>query len=175
MRFGTFSMFAVACKAALLLPQSQVHRDTGPRDISHYLLTFRLIRRLEVRLPCHGNKVSAKEWRIDPPADYAIRQRHSFCYNRWCAERMCYQRGCLVYHWNMCNIHRSCVRSVFTSVFVLAKTDILAGSGFTLTSSKGKCAVVSNVFTCASTVSTATVFTVCYAPISYLLPSRFDL
>lgn len=34
-----------------------------------------------------------------------------------------------------------------------------SGSGFTLTSSKGKCGVVSGVFTCGSSVSTATAFT----------------
>lgn len=35
----------------------------------------------------------------------------------------------------------------------------MKGSGFTLSSSKGKCAIVSNAFTCASSVTTATVFT----------------
>lgn len=34
------------------------------------------------------------------------------------------------------------------------------GTGFTLTSSKGKCAVSNNVLTCASSVSTAATFTV---------------
>jgi ribonuclease T2 len=33
------------------------------------------------------------------------------------------------------------------------------GSGFTLTSSKGKCAIASNALTCSSSVTTATVFT----------------
>ena len=38
-------------------------------------------------------------------------------------------------------------------------TAATSGSGFTLTSSKGKCGVVGGVFTCDSTVSSATVFT----------------
>lgn len=38
-------------------------------------------------------------------------------------------------------------------------TAAASGSGFTLSSSKGKCAVQSGVLTCASSVSTATVFT----------------
>jgi ribonuclease T2 len=34
-----------------------------------------------------------------------------------------------------------------------------AGTGFTLTSSKGKCAISNGAFTCASSVSTGTIFT----------------
>jgi ribonuclease T2 len=36
---------------------------------------------------------------------------------------------------------------------------IVEGAGFTLTSSKGKCAVSSNALTCSSSIATPTVFT----------------
>lgn len=138
---------------------------------------FRLFRRLKVGLPCDRNKIPSKDWRIDSPTApltwRASRQRHSFYYNQWCPERVCYQWGHLVYHRNMCIIHCDCIWFVSAYVFVIAKIDSLAASGFTLTSSKGKCAVMSNVLTCASTVSTATVFTVCCASISYSLDSIY--
>ena len=44
-------------------------------------------------------------------------------------------------------------------LFSLQLTHLLPGSGFTLTSSKGKCAVSNNVLTCSSSVTAATVFT----------------
>ena len=47
----------------------------------------------------------------------------------------------------------------YTSGTCATFTAATSGSGFTLTSSKGKCAVVSGAFTCGTTVSTATVFT----------------
>ena len=131
----------------------------------HQLLKFCHFRRLKVGLPCNGNQIFAKDWWIYTPTVLAIRQRHSSCNDWWCAERVCYQRGHLVYDRNMCIIHRDCCRYVSPCMFVVAKPDIPAGSGFTLTSSKGKCAVLNNVLTCASTVSTATVFTVCSAPV----------
>ncbi|MCJ1465836.1 ribonuclease T2-like [Pseudocyphellaria aurata] len=46
-------------------------------------------------------------------------------------------------------------------------TAAASGSGFTLTSSQGKCAVISNVLKCASTVSTATVFTLVSGKVAY--------
>ena len=39
-------------------------------------------------------------------------------------------------------------------------TATVSGTGFTLSTSKGKCAIQSNNLICASTVTTATVFTV---------------
>jgi ribonuclease T2 len=47
----------------------------------------------------------------------------------------------------------------FPPLEYLLKLTKLPGSGFTLTSSKGKCAIVSGALSCASTVTTATVFT----------------
>lgn len=47
----------------------------------------------------------------------------------------------------------------YTSGTCATFTATTVDSGFTLTSSKGKCGVVSGVFTCGSTVSTATGFT----------------
>jgi ribonuclease T2 len=50
--------------------------------------------------------------------------------------------------------------------FLLPFPDII-GSGFTLTTSKGKCAVSSGAITCSSSVSTATVFTVVSGNLAY--------
>ena len=47
----------------------------------------------------------------------------------------------------------------YTSGTCATITATASGDGFTLGSSKGKCGVVSGVFTCGSSVSTATVFT----------------
>ncbi|KAF2641272.1 ribonuclease M [Massarina eburnea CBS 473.64] len=47
----------------------------------------------------------------------------------------------------------------YTSGTCASFTATVSGSGFTLTSSKGKCGVVSGVLTCGSSVSTATAFT----------------
>ncbi len=41
------------------------------------------------------------------------------------------------------------------------------GNGFTLTSSKGKCAVSNNVLTCAATVTDATIFTAVADKLAY--------
>ncbi|KAL8638154.1 MAG: hypothetical protein Q9228_004663 [Teloschistes exilis] len=46
-------------------------------------------------------------------------------------------------------------------------TAAASGSGFTLTSSKGKCAVANNVLTCASTVTAATVFSAVDGKLAY--------
>ncbi|KAK3901090.1 hypothetical protein C8A05DRAFT_35250 [Staphylotrichum tortipilum] len=46
----------------------------------------------------------------------------------------------------------------YTSGTCATFTATASGSGFTLTSSKGKCAISSNALTCASSVTTATVF-----------------
>ncbi|KAL8765685.1 MAG: hypothetical protein Q9209_007323 [Squamulea sp. 1 TL-2023] len=46
-------------------------------------------------------------------------------------------------------------------------TAAASGSGFTLTSSKGKCAVANNVLTCASSVTAPTVFTTVNGKLAY--------
>ena len=52
-------------------------------------------------------------------------------------------------------------------------TATLAGSGFTLTSSKGKCAVSNNVLTCGSSVTTPTVFTSSNGQLAYAGSTAF--
>ncbi|TID14304.1 ribonuclease M [Venturia nashicola] len=47
----------------------------------------------------------------------------------------------------------------YTSGTCATMTATTSGSGFTLSSSKGKCAIASNALTCSSSVTTATVFT----------------
>ncbi|KAF2500074.1 ribonuclease M [Lophium mytilinum] len=47
----------------------------------------------------------------------------------------------------------------YTSGTCATYTAATSGSGFTLTTSKGKCGIVSGAFTCGSSVSSATVFT----------------
>ncbi|KAL9579278.1 MAG: hypothetical protein Q9212_005201 [Teloschistes hypoglaucus] len=55
----------------------------------------------------------------------------------------------------------------YTTGTCAAFTATASGSGFTLTSSKGKCAVANNVLTCASTVTTATVFSTVNGKLAY--------
>lgn len=58
--------------------------------------------------------------------------------------------------------NKGCIISAgtwYTSGTCATFTAASASSGFTLTSSKGKCGVVSGVLTCGSSVSTATAFT----------------
>ncbi|MCJ1423103.1 ribonuclease T2-like [Sticta canariensis] len=67
-------------------------------------------------------------------------------------------------------VQKGCVISGgtwYTTGTCASFTATAAGSGFTLTSSKGKCAVLNNVLTCASTVSTATVFTLVDGHVAY--------
>ncbi|KAJ4291177.1 Ribonuclease T2 precursor (RNase T2) [Kalmusia sp. IMI 367209] len=63
---------------------------------------------------------------------------------------------------NVSGAQKGCIISAgtwYTSGTCATFTAATSGSGFTLTSSKGKCGVVSGAFTCGSSVSTATTFT----------------
>lgn len=81
---------------------------------------------------------------------------------------MCHQRRYLVHFRNMCIFHRYPIRYGLSDPYLaVACTHFPLGTGFTLTSSKGKCTVSNNVLTCASSVSTAATFTVNHHTLSF--------
>lgn len=67
----------------------------------------------------------------------------------------------LVHHWYMCDIYCCCFRYIFISLYPSENAAkililILIGSGFTLTSSKGPCGIVSGSLTCGTSTAATT-------------------
>ena len=58
-------------------------------------------------------------------------------------------------------------KSIFSEGILSTKQLTRAGSGFTLSSSKGNCAISNGALTCASSVSTATIFTASSNNVAY--------
>lgn len=84
---------------------------------------------------------------------------------------MCHQRRYLVHFRNMCIFHRYPIRYGLSGPYLtVACAHFPLETGFTLTSSKGKCTVSNNVLTCASSVSTAATFTVSHYTLSFSIP-----
>lgn len=115
-----------------------------------------------VQLPFDWHKISSQthiscRWR----GRSSVREGYSPYHKRRCSEWLCHQRRYLVLLRNMCIFHRYPFRyGLSVPDLVVACTHFPLGTGFTLTSSKGKCTVSNNVLTCASSVSTAAIFTV---------------
>jgi ribonuclease T2 len=82
------------------------------------------------------------------------------------------QDGCLIsagtwYVSGTCATYTAAPSGKSCNMFSIQSFNRLIGSGFTLTSSKGKCAISNGEFTCSSSVSTATVFTTLSGYIAY--------